>query len=404
MRAGDGAPVLVEIGGLAPGGDAVGRQIGGEQDGRATFVAGAAPGELVRVRLVREKARVAWGELLGVERPGTHRVTAPCPFFVNQHCGGCQWQHVDRQAQLEAKRDIVRRALGIEPDIVAASPDYGYRDRTRMTVGPRGELGFLASRSHRVVDVTECLLLSPPLAAALPFCRRLAQQLVGGDELELQAGREGVHLNLRTKGQPRFLVLEDPVVGIAVNGKLRCGLGDVDVAEAGAPLRLPAGGFAQVGRVANRRLVSAVLDELGRVTPPPKVIVELHAGSGNFTRLFPPEVEVHASEVERHARARGRINAPAARWWATPPGVHADLVLLDPPREGADAAHLDVAARARSAVIYVSCDPQTLARDAARLRRAGLVPVRATALDLMPQTYHVEVVALFERRSPAGFG
>src|SRR5258708_27561461 len=97
--------VHLEITGLATGGEAVGRQVGGPDDGRVTFVPFAAPGELVRVRVVRQKQRLAWAELEAVERPAPGRTAPPCPLFGR--CGGCQWQHVTRPVQLEAKRHIV---------------------------------------------------------------------------------------------------------------------------------------------------------------------------------------------------------------------------------------------------------------------------------------------------------
>src|SRR5882757_11016462 len=97
--------VRLEITGLATGGEAVGRQIGGLHDGRVTFVPFAAPGEVVRARVVREKKRFAWAELEGVERPAEGRTAPLCPLFGR--CGGCQWQHVTRSVQLAAKRRIV---------------------------------------------------------------------------------------------------------------------------------------------------------------------------------------------------------------------------------------------------------------------------------------------------------
>ena len=133
--------VTVEIDRLAMGGDAVGRQrdpAGAESasDGRATFVPLAAPGERVRVRIEREKGRAAWGELTAIERPSPERVPPPCPLFGS--CGGCQWQHVSIDAQRAAKKAIVERALGIAiPPVRAAGPDFGYRDRAKLTVGKR---------------------------------------------------------------------------------------------------------------------------------------------------------------------------------------------------------------------------------------------------------------------------
>ncbi len=407
------ATVAVEIDSLAPGGDAVGRQrdpAGQETpaDGRATFVPLAAPGERVRVRIEREKGRVAWGEVVAIERPSASRVPAPCPVFGT--CGGCQWQHVEIAAQRAAKQAIVARALGTEVGPVReAGPPFGYRDRAKWAVGQGGALGFRARRSHQVVDhgpgeAYVCLLPGPELARAYGALRAVAPGLAPGLEIEAQAGADGVHVNVgRTDGTSASHARRQVdrlqaagITGLSIAGQPVWGSQAVDVAEPGsAPLRVPAGGFAQVGRAANAALVAAVLEAVGET---PGTIVELYAGSGNFTRHLAARWpgHVHASDGDPAAVARGRGNAPGATWAAKPPVVAADTVLLDPPREGADRAHLDVASRARR-VVYVSCDPQTLGRDARLLAASGLRLIRAVALDLMPQTFHVEVVALFER-------
>jgi 23S rRNA (uracil1939-C5)-methyltransferase len=404
--------VTVEVESLAPGGDAVGRQrdapgAATAADGRATFVPLAAPGERVRARVVRAKERVAWAELVSIERPGPSRIGAPCPIFGA--CGGCQWQHVTLEAQHAAKKAIVERALGAGKPVdvgtvVTASTPYGYRDRAKLTVGPGGALGFHGRRSHDVVDAAACLLLGPELARAFPALRALARGLPAGTELDVQAGAEGVHLNVsrtdatgagHTKREIDRLNAAG-VVGLSLAGKPTLGAADVNVSEeGGAPLPVPAGGFAQVGRAANAALVRAVMDAVG---PSPGVVLELYAGSGNFTRhLAAVATAVHASDAEPAAVDRGKRAVPGAAWALRPQAVAADTVVLDPPREGADKASLDVAARARRRVVYVSCDPQTLARDARRLEAGGLPLRSAVALDLMPQTFHVEVVAVFER-------
>ena len=415
------AGVVVELDSLAPGGDAAGRQRAGGTpgdtsssagDGRVVFVPLGAPGERVRVSLVREKERVAWGELVAIERAGPDRVAPACPLFGS--CGGCQWQHVTLEAQHRAKKTIVERALAlpaIEP-VVAAGPPLGYRDRAKLAVGqgsaPR-PVGFRARRSHAVVDVPTCPLLSPALDAVLPAVRALAAQLPAGAEIDLQAGAEGVHVNVaQLDGAGAALVRRDAdrllaagVAGVALAGKHLIGRTEVDAAErGGAPLPVPAGGFAQVGRAGNAVLVARVLAAVG---PAPGVVLELHAGSGNFTReLTAVATRVVACEGDPAAVARGRRAAPKAEWNGSGrlpdiADIAADVVVLDPPREGADAAHLAAATRARRRVVYVSCDAQTLARDARRIVAAGFRLASAQAIDLMPQTFHVEVIAVFDR-------
>ncbi|HMF40912.1 MAG TPA: TRAM domain-containing protein [Polyangia bacterium] len=401
--------VGVEIESLAPGGDAVGRQLDGQgaraaDDGRVTFVPLAAPGERVRARIEREKGKVAWAELVAIERPGPDRVPPPCPLFGT--CGGCQWQQVTIEAQHAAKRAIVERALGAPvPEVIAAGPPFGYRDRARLTVGPGGVLGFHARRSHDVVDVPACPLFGPELRRALPALRAMARGLAAGVEIDVQAGIEGVHVNVAradpnsaAHARREFDRLEAAgVVGLLLGGRATAGRVDVDIAEPGSPpLRVPADGFAQVGRVANAALVAAVMKAVG---PAPGVVLELYAGSGNLTRhlVRAGATSVTACDGDPAALARGAHNVMEARWSLRPPAIDADTVVLDPPRDGADKVHLAAAARASRRIVYVSCDPQTLGRDARGLRAAGFELVDAVALDLMPQTFHVEVVATFDR-------
>jgi len=401
--------VSVEVESLAPGGDAVGRQQGGEgaraaDDGRVTFVPLAAPGERVRARIEKEKGKVAWGELVAIERPGPDRVPPPCPLFAT--CGGCQWQHVTIEAQRAAKRAIVERALGAPVrEMIAAGPPFGYRDRAKLAVGPGGALGFRARRSHDLVDVPACPLFGPELARALPALRGTARGLAPGVEIDVQAGNDGVHANVAHADPTSAAHARREidrlgaagVVGLSLAGKPTLGQPDVDVAEPGSPpLRVPADGFAQVGRAGNAALVAAVISAVG---PSPGAVLELYAGSGNLTRHL---VRVGAQAVaacdgDPAAVARGARNVPEAAWSQRLPAVDADTVVLDPPREGADRAHLTAASRARRRIVYVSCDPQTLGRDARLLRAAGFELARAVALDLMPQTFHVEVVAVFDR-------
>ena len=398
--------VDVRVHGLAPGGDAVGRQQGGAHDGRATFIALAAPGDEVKARLVRQKERVAWAELIELRRPSPLRVSPPCPYFGA--CGGCQWQHVTVDAQREAKREIVARALGAAVgEVVAPSPSgYGYRDRARLVV-EGGAIGFRARRSHDVVDVERCLLLDEPLARALTAIRAHVKALPAGAEIDLQAGAEGVHVAIRSRTPlaGASTLLDDwkaaGVVGVSVSiGEApprTFGAADVDVSEPDTqPLRIPAGAFAQVGRPANAALVSAVLRAVG---DEPGDVLELYAGSGNFTRhLLTRARQVIAHDGDARAVARGRQNVPTATWReGRIPKVAADTVLVDPPREGLDGENFTAARQARRRLVYVSCDPQTLGRDATKLRAQGFTLHHAVALDLMPQTFHIEVVATFDR-------
>ncbi len=383
-----GELVDVDVSSLAPGGDAVGRQRGGKEDGRVVFVPLAAPGEFVRARVVRQNARTAWAELIDVVKPSTDRVPPLCPLFGT--CGGCQWQHVTRGAQLSAKKAIVERALGIPVDIVAVGPAFGYRDRVRLAVGTAANaradrpVGFRGRRSHDVVDVTACPLVSPALADVWLDLRVLARRHPEGTQIVAQAGRHGKVLASAGGQAVSFGSASEPELTI-------------DVAEGEGPsLAIGPGGFSQVGSAANEALVAAVMAAVG---DDPGNVLELFAGAGNFTRhLVARARSVSAHDGDARAREHGRANVAGAIWMQSVEAAASalaslDLVLCDPPRQGLDAAALAVVGRARHRIVYVSCDPQTLRRDVRLLAQSGWRLDGATALDLMPQTFHVEVVA-----------
>jgi 23S rRNA (uracil1939-C5)-methyltransferase len=338
--------VRLRIDALAFGGDAVGR----DEGGRVVFVPGGAPGDLVEVRLVEEKKRFARGEIVRVVEPGPSRVTPPCPLA--DRCGGCPWMHVSTEAQLAAKQEIVRHALrGLDVEvrqIVAPGPPLGYRVRARWT--RRGSaVGYAARRSHEIVDVDRCPALVPALEAAM-----LAQKsrVPEGGTLSALISPEGV------------VTFSDE--------------------------------FAQANQAGNDELRELVRQSVA----PAARILELYAGAGNFTRdLVSLAKEGVAVEGEPRAAERlARLLKPHAGWRAVAAPVSRaqlegrfDVVVLDPPRAGA----AEIIGRLPSLterIVYVSCDPMTLARDLSRLGWRGW----AQPVEMMPHTSHVEVVAYMQ--------
>jgi 23S rRNA (uracil1939-C5)-methyltransferase len=393
--------VVVTLDALAFGGDAVGR----EPSGRVVFVAGGAPGDRVEARLVERKRSFARGELVRVLEPGA-RVEPPCPLAGE--CGGCPWMHVAPEAQLAAKQAIVERALaksGAPSSIVrqiAAAPQWlGYRVRARFTARG-GRVGFQARRSHRVVDVERCLALAPPLDEALAQARRALGPLVGeGGWLYGRLGADGRVAIAAEAGEGadrRALGSRARELGVALDG--------------GASW---AAGFSQANAAQNDRLRALV--EEGAELRGGERVLELYAGDGNFTTLLAARAHVTAVEGDRAAAARLdatlRALAPAAGFAVRAESAEAaasalaregarfDVVVLDPPRTGAADALDAIAKLAIARVVYVSCDPMTLARDVARLAALGLRAEWAQPVDMMPHTSHVEVVMLLSASSPA---
>jgi 23S rRNA (uracil1939-C5)-methyltransferase len=381
----------VELDSLAFGGDAVGR----DDEGRVIFVPGGAPGDAVLVTVEEERKGYARAALERVLRAGPARVEPPCPRYL-EGCGGCQWQHVAGDAQRAAKTDIVRRALrhaGPVEDARAPSPPFGWRRRARLRFR-NGEIGYLARRSHRLVDVDRCPQLEPALEAALVALRGL--RFEGSGEIELLLGGRGdVHAVLPAVAGAAERVGVAGIAGVIAGGVIH-GADRIDLADDPEPFWSRADVFAQASATGNLALRRLVLEAAGPLAG--RRVLELFAGSGNFTRDLAREAEVVAVEESAAAVELARANL-AARGLraelrsgpAAVPDRHFDLIVVDPPRAGLAPELAAALATTRAPIVYVSCDPNTLARDAKLLGRRL---ERAIPLDLMPQTFHIEVVAV----------
>jgi 23S rRNA (uracil1939-C5)-methyltransferase len=408
----------IRIESLAFGGDAIGRL-----DGQVVFVPLGVAGDRVRVRIVERRRSYLRAELLELLDPGPGRREPPCPHAAE--CGGCQWQQVEYKEQIAAKQAIVVRALGEVRELLPPCPadgEWGYRRRVRMawqTTAAGAAIGFYRRRSHQLVDVHQCPLLSAPLAEALSVCRQhLASAVRAGASgtLSLLGGAGGdVHLSLRVeKGQPLALdeppaLLAAPIVGLVVSFWQRRRRQEVrfgcDAVEIGSRLLGAADAFAQVNAAQESRLREELVSW---ARPEGKRVLELHAGVGSLTRALCAEAsQVVAVERDRVACGLLKRNAPSVRVLQTSAeeavkqlaaaGERFDVVVLDPPREGCAALARDPALRALAPrrLVYLSCDPMTLARDLEALSDT-FAPVRARAYDMMPQTFHVEVLSLCE--------
>ena len=377
----------LEITALAAGGDGVAR----DDAGRVTFVPRTAVGDRVRAKLVKETASFARAELVEVLAASSDRVAPPCALFV-AGCGGCAWQHISRPAQLEAKQAIVTSALrnlaglAVEP-VADPAPALGWRRRARFHV-VGGKLGLYASGTHDLVPIASCAQLEPELDQVL---RVVASASPPDGELMLLRGYAGaVSISVE-----RFwrgaggMIGRAGIVGVHA-GRHAHGQPLIEV-EPG--LHASARDFAQASAAGNAALVELVRGALGKG---PGRVLELYAGGGNLTRALAEDGwSVTASDVAAPARVSdaarsfsvGRSDTVLARTLGP-----FDAVVLDPPRTGAAEAMPGIARHAPATVVYVSCDPATLARDAAQLVAVGYRAERAWPIDLMPQTAHVEVV------------
>ena len=392
------------------GGESMGRL----DDGRAVFVPFALPGETVRARLVEEKRGFARAALLEVLKASPGRIMPRCRHFGV--CGGCHYQVLPYTDQLKLKESILRDQLTrigkIEHPpvngIIASPEQWNYRNHIQFHLTADGRLGFMASASPQaVLPISECHLPETDINNLWP-------------QLEFEAHTPLERVSLRA-GDELMLVLEsdsleipelESEAGISVvhlsenDAVVLAGDDHIVIDVLGRPFHVSAGSFFQVNTAMAAKMVEHLLDKL-RVLPT-TILLDVYCGAGLFSAFFASKVkrvigiEVSASACEDFAANLDEFNNvelyEAAAEDALPNmDVHPDVVIVDPPRAGLDKKVLDaLLALGSKKLAYVSCDPSTLARDAARLITAGYTLTEVTAFDLFPQTYHIESISIFE--------
>ncbi len=407
---------IVAITGIAVGGDGVGRL----SDGRVVFVPRTVPGDRIRLRegSLQRHRNFARAEVGGVVEAGSGRVAPPCPHYTADHCGGCQLQHLAYDGQLAAKRSIVgetlRRVgkLQIEdPEIEEALEEWRYRSKISMAAksgeGRHGAATAIGlhpyDRPNFVFPLADCHITDFKLMALWrelrPRLGMLPQPLT---RLTLRLDRAEVrHVIAESAGEP-WLDAEE--LRKSLGNDVVCWWQPVDGAArvvAGPATGFPATAFEQVnpgmGAVTRRWAVEQLGDVKGQT------VWDLYGGIGDTAALLVERgANVVSVDVDEKAVSWGRERLPAARFIAARaedilpslPPPHA--VVLNPPRGG---LHWDVSLRLTSEpvakLVYISCDPATLARDLARLN-VNYTVMAVRAFDLFPQTAHVETVAVLE--------
>ncbi|HET6562186.1 MAG TPA: TRAM domain-containing protein [Marmoricola sp.] len=366
----------VDVGAFAHGGACVARLPADvpEVGGVVVFVRHALPGERVTVRLTEGAVgdRFLRGDAVTVHRPSPDRVDQPCPYAGPGRCGGCDLQHVDLAAQRRLKAGVVaeqlHRIAGLEREVVVEGVPgdlngLRYRTRMRFIRLPDGRLGLRKHRSRELVPIDDCRIQAPGAVVTV----------------------EG----------------EQPPEGTGV----------VTEHVAGHDYEVARDGFWQVHRGASHLLVGAVLD--GAHVRPGDRVVDLYCGVGLYTvplaEATGAQGHVLGVEGDGEAVAHAERNAAAYPWVEVARGPvdrvlaradldGCDIVVLDPPREGAKRAVVEAVAALRPArVVHVACDPASLARDVALFAEAGYGLEALRAFDLFPMTHHVECVALLEK-------
>ncbi len=404
----------VELTTLTYGGEVLGRL----PDGRAVFVPFALPGEKVRLRLVEEKKRYARAELMEVLKAAPERVEPRCVHFGL--CGGCHYQHLPYQKQLEAKAEILRDQLERigkidDPPVKPTVPspwEFHYRNHVKFHLTPEGQLGYHEANSNQVFPIRECHLPEEPINEIWPLLE--VEPIAGLQRVNLRSGaHEDVLVALESDDPllPEFSV-EDLPISVAHLGptgtQVLAGSDHVVMEVLGRPFRVSAGSFFQVNIPMAEKLVEHLLANLTLQST--DLVLDVYAGVGLFSAFLAPKVErLIAIEVSPAACDDFVVNLDefdhVELYEATAEEilpiqrVHPRLILADPPRSGIGKIALDgILDLEPELLVYVSCDPATMARDSQRLARQGYRLIQVTPFDLFPQTYHIESISFWEKR------
>ncbi|HWQ94722.1 MAG TPA: 23S rRNA (uracil(1939)-C(5))-methyltransferase RlmD [Gammaproteobacteria bacterium] len=428
-------PVLAHIESLSHDGRGV-----AHVNGKALFIEGALPGEQVLFTYIKQRKRYDEAKVEKIIKPSPDRVEPRCAHF--NICGGCSLQHLSPTAQIAAKQQVLLDSLkhigGVEPKTVLApltGPSWGYRRRARLGVKfviKKGKLliGFREKRSSLLADIERCEVLHPPVGGLLPALRELIAGLETYNsipQIEVAAGDEATALvfrNLAELGNTDLAKLQD--FGKQQNMQIYlqpAGPESVTLIwpeTAFLSYRLPEfnlelffspADFVQINADVNRAMISRVIELLQPGAH--ERVLDLFCGLGNFTLPLARHA-AHVTGVEGDAKLIRRAQDNAQR-----NGIHnvefyaADLsqdlsgqpwakqrfdkILLDPPRTGALEIIKQLSAFGAARIVYVSCNPATLARDTQELVQQGYTLVSAGVMDMFPHTTHVESIALFEK-------
>ncbi|MDQ2667929.1 MAG: hypothetical protein M3Z05_18225 [Gemmatimonadota bacterium] len=396
----------LELTGIAAGGDAVGRT-----DGMVVFVPRAAPGDVAMVSLTASR-RFARGRLESLESPSVDRVDPPCPHYKKDRCGGCQIQHLSYEAQLRAKSTIIVDALRrigrrnvTAVDVEPSDAQWRYRRKLTLHVRRVGATWIAGLHPYDdpvfVFDLVDCPITDEHVMAVWAELRKAFQHLPdeGALRVAVRLLTGGAAVVVEGAGAwpyaDRFFAAVPSMLELwwkPEHGRMRRLAARAEQSQGGAS-------FVQVNATVAARLERHVLDRIRAFAP--RRVIDAYAGSGGVTLALAGEGAV-VTAIELDAEAVGRFAdrlAPPSRALIGRVEDHladalpADVVLLNPPRSGVD-AHvtelLQQTATPPRGIVYVSCDPATLARDLARMPRYRLAGVRA--YDMFPQTAHVETV------------
>jgi 23S rRNA (uracil1939-C5)-methyltransferase len=398
------------------GGDGLARD-----SGKAIFVPGTLPGELVEATVAADRRSFANSELDAILEPSPERVVPGCEYVPS--CGGCQYQHANAAFQLQMKVDILKETLARAhlplPGEIAclAGPPWGYRNRIRLhVVGPG--LGYRQRGTHKLLPVTHCPIAAPLLEQAVAAVTRIAGLGALCEEVEIFTNSEQeqmlVSLWPGPRQRPRERDLEafaeqlqreiPALIGVGLGSTLHWGQRSLTYKVCGVPYKVSLGSFFQVNRFLLASLLQLAIE--GRSG---RVAWDLYSGAGlfahalNFENVTAVESEgCSADDLKKNLEGRPHrvVRSSTLDFLRSRTKVQEkpELILVDPPRAGLGKEICTLLATvAAREIVYVSCDPATLARDLQSLLHSGYSVQKMNLVDLFPQTFHMETVTFLKR-------
>jgi len=392
LKTGDLIEVTIEK--AAHGGHFIARH-----EGAVIFVRHAIPGERCTIEVTSTGSSFNRADVVEVHEQSEHRVDAPCQYAHRAGCGGCDFQHINPAYQRQLKADVIKEQFSriakmpIEVEVEEVSKSTHWRTRAIATTNRNGKLGFYKSRSHTVVPVTDCLIC----VETMQLKTLAASHLKGDMRVEVSASNTGERTIALapTRGEEKARISEGPVV--------------LHENVLGKVLEVNQASFWQSNEKAPEVLTQTVLDFAQLKTG--EHVLDLYGGVGLFTAAMVDAIGatgqvdlIEGSKVATADASRNFANYPNVTI-ATgdvakllPRITAADVVVLDPPRDGAGKEVIAHIARlSPRSIVYVACDPAALARDTAYLADHSYSLVKLRAFDLFPMTHHIECVALYTR-------
>lgn len=382
--------IEVHLTGIAHLGEALGKY-----DGKVVFVPYGIPGETVKVRIIKDEGDYLRAEIVDIVEPSFFRETAPCRLFGM--CGGCSFQHVAYSYQIKLKEIVVMEQLkrigGFDnPEeftklTIQAENPYNYRNRADFSINRQKLLGFKMRGSHRFIHVEYCHIMHPKINEILAI-------------LQGKTPKRKTHNVTIRYGVNTGQWLVQPEMDVT---DIQTGQKYYTEKLLGKEFVISAPSFFQVNTYQAQKLIQTVLNY---ITRDDRTVIDAYAGVGTFTVFLAEKVEkVIAIEESRSAYKDAKINmkdfdnityiCEKTEEALLNPSIEADAIVLDPPRVGCMKEVLQAIAEKKiKKVIYVSCEPSTLARDLKYLKEKGYKLVEVQPIDMFPQTYHIENVAL----------